>query len=188
MESWSGLRAASVFAMTLLLACSGIDVRWDWDRAARFDQLRSWAWLPEPAAPAQSDPRLQDELLRRRIQSAVEEALAARGYVQAAAGEPDFYVAYHVGIDEKIDARTVYPGYGVGPYGRAFPGPPETYVDEYEVGTLLLDVIQAHPRELVWRGTAQSRVQDLSDPEQREARIREAVQRVFEKFPPPPAG
>jgi hypothetical protein len=180
-------RALLLVALLLGSGCApGIDVHADWDPAARFEQMHTWAWLPGSLDPALGavPGRQADPLVQQRIQRAIESGLATRGYVQLQSGAPDFYVAYHTAIDEKIDAQTVYPGYGVSPYGRVWPGPPETYIDTYELGTVLIDVIDPESRQLLWRGTAQSRLQELKDPEQREARVRKAVEGMLSKFPP----
>ena len=57
-------------------------------------------------------------------------------------------------------------------------------VDQYEEGTLLLDFVSPRDRQLIWRGSAQSRLRDIKTPEKREARVREVVGKILERFPP----
>jgi hypothetical protein len=54
----------------------------------------------------------------------------------------------------------------------------------YEVGTLILDFVDADSRELIWRGSAEA-VMDVSvGPEYRKKKINEAVGMVLTYFPP----
>jgi hypothetical protein len=175
----------ALFCLGLFVsACSTVDVSADWDPQEPFSRLRTWAWAPFRAATSEADARLRSDLLHRRIQSSVETTLADQGYTKVPEGtQPDFYVAYHVGVNQAIDTRTMYDSYAVGPYRGAW-AVPQTYVDVYEVGTLLLDVIDTKRNQLVWRGTAKARIQNLTDPVEREKRIDEAVRKVLAQFPP----
>jgi hypothetical protein len=59
-------------------------------------------------------------------------------------------------------------------------------VNQYEVGTLLVDFIDPATKRVIWRGTAQSRVNESRDPEERQALLRAAVERLLAQFPPRP--
>jgi len=165
-----------------LAACSSVSVKQDWDPTARFDGLKTWEW--ESSTPVVTgNTRLDDPLLHGRIQSALEKSLAAKGYSKPTSGNPDFYVAYHVALQQKLDARTIYTGYG--PYrGWYGVGGAQTVVESYDVGTLLVDFINPQTNNVIWRGTAQSRIQELKNPEERQARIQDAVDRLLKQFPP----
>lgn len=164
-----------------LSACSSVQVNSDWDPQADFAGLHSWSW--QSATPlATGNARLDDPLVHKRIQAAIRSALEARGYAQLFSGKPDFEVAYHVAIQQKLDARTIYTGYG--PYRGWGMAGAHTVVDSYEVGTLIIDFISPATNSVIWRGTAQSRLQELKTPEEREARVQEVVDQVLKRFPP----
>jgi hypothetical protein len=59
-----------------------------------------YKWFPMPKVlPGESDPRVLDEKFRSQLQGAFDKALAAKGYRPAAAGaQPDFVIAYRVGV------------------------------------------------------------------------------------------
>lgn len=177
-------RAAGALAALLWLACSGLSVSADWDPKARFEALHTWAWLPGQVE-GREERHPESPLVRRRIVAAIEDTFAARGYERLDGGKPDFWLAYHVAIERRLDARTIYDGYTPGPWwhGYGFPRA-DTYVEEYQVGTLLIDVIDGRSKELLWRGSAQARIEELHTPQEREKRVREAVQAVLERFPP----
>ena len=60
----------------------------------------------------------------------------------------------------------------------------DTYVREYDEGTLIIDIVDAGSNELVWRGAAQGEVNLAASPQEREQRAQDAVQRILEDFPP----
>lgn len=165
-----------------LVACApAVKVTQDWDPAAKLDGLHTWAW--QPGFPkATGNPRLDSELLNARIKTAIESALSVKGFVRATSPDrADFAVAYHVALESKLDARTIYSGYG--PY-RGWGGDATTVVDQYEVGVLLVDFIDPKTKRVIWRGSAQSRVNESSDPQERQERIQTAVDKLLAQFPP----
>ena len=58
------------------------------------------------------------------------------------------------------------------------------YVENYDQGTLVLDIVDGRSNELVWRGTAQARIDPSNSPEERQRRINEAVRKILDRFPP----
>ena len=180
----SGLaRTVGLVAWLLVLGgCTTVSVSADWDPSANLASLRTWAWQ-QNAIPRTGDPRLDDPLVQARIQNALEHALGEMGHPELAAGKPDFYVSYHIAIQQKLDARTIYRDYG--PYrGWYGAGGAQTIVDEYELGMLLVDFIDPKTNSVIWRGKAQSRLQELKTPEERQARVQAAVDQLLAQFPP----
>lgn len=176
-------RAAALVLALALAACSSVQVNSDWDPEANFASLRTWKW--QKATPAATgNARLDDPLVHKRIQAAIRAALTGRGYRELSEGAPDFEVAYHVAINQQIDAHTIYSGYGYGPYAGGGMGGARTVVDTYDVGTLIIDFIGPATNAVIWRGTGQSRLQELKTPEEREKRVQEAVDAILERFPP----
>ena len=162
-----------------LLACTSFPVEIDYDPQVQFGELRSYAWL---AREKTGDPRLDNDLLDGRIHRAVEAVLKAKGYEAASPGTADFEITYHLGVDQKIDVQTYVDPF---PY-RWHAGPPQAYttVREYDVGSLVLDIVNASEKTLIWRGTTQANVERQGTPEQREVRARAAVEAILAKFPP----
>ncbi len=165
-----------------LVACSPIQVRTDYDPTTNFSSLRTYAWLQKPSG-APRDPRIDNDLLDSRVRAAVNEELYARGYREASAS-PDFRVTYHVMVQRTLDVQAfpVSYGYGLGAWG---PATTDVRVSEYDEGTLLLDVVGERSNELLWRGSAQARIDPARSPEQRTRLIQDAVHEMLDRFPPP---
>jgi hypothetical protein len=100
----------------------------------RMAQYHTYDWGPADALPT-GDPRLdKDPFFQDHIEGAVEKQLAAKGLVRAE-GTPDLLLHYHASIDTRID---------VGRTERAYESCQgadcQSWVVDYEAGTLLLDV------------------------------------------------
>ena len=103
--------------------------------------------------------------------------------------EGDFGVGYRGSIQEKIDVQTIDRYYGYGPgwgqYGPGYGGiATETYVDQYDEGTLIIDVVDNRSRKLVWRGSTSARVREDETPAKRTERTQAAVDAILAEFPP----
>jgi hypothetical protein len=186
-------RALVIVMAALVAGCSSIETSYDYDPKANFAGLKTYEWLKEPQKLT-GDPRIDgNTILANRIYEAVDTELAARGF-RKISGDPDFLVAYHVSLDKRRSVQTLNSYYGYGPgwgygYGASYrpgywAGAPETYVYEYEEGTLILDIVNPENKELIWRGSAQDEVHFKSTPEKDQTQLNEAVHKILEKFPP----
>lgn len=180
------LRSLVPLLTLTLVACAGIETSTNYDpnAVATLSQYRTYSWLPEKAG---QNTRVYNDVVEARVKQAVNDYLQARGY-QLVEQNPDFKVGWHGAIDQKLDVGTMdtYYGYGWGPwYSPYYAGAaPQTYVREYEEGTLILDVVDATSNKLVWRGTAQAELSSSSSAEKRQERLNEAVDKILEDFPP----
>ncbi|HFD78928.1 MAG TPA: DUF4136 domain-containing protein [Gammaproteobacteria bacterium] len=186
------LRWSWLILVTSLLGCASMQVDWDYDPAADFSSLHRYDWLPVPKL-GEGGPRLQyDSLLEGRVKAAVDEELGAKGF-RKDPEHPDFLVTFSVAIDRKLSVTYLNELYGYGPgwgpgYRRhlvlhGYPGR-EARVSEYDQGTLIVDIVRADTRRLIWRGTATDEVYPDSSPQAREKRVREAIHRILSGFPP----
>lgn len=179
-------RLRTVFASLAIsaLGCAALPVYTDFDGAEDFSKLSTFAWLTTVQQPT-GDVRIDNPLLDARVRTATDEQLTAQGYLKVPEDRADFLVGYHLSLKTKLDVYMINSHYGYG--RRGYYELPETTVDEYEQGTLLLDVVSARSRKLVWRGWTSKRVGTLGTPEERDARVREVVNAILAEFPPTPA-
>jgi hypothetical protein len=184
--------AFAILVLTSLGGCAGLPVGYDFDPEADFSGLRSYAWIDEPREPT-GDPRIDgNTLLASRIRQAVDRVMLSRGYSKADADSADFLLAFHVTLDTRTSARTLNRFYGYGPgwawtYGYHYAplGWSETYVYEYDEGTLILDVVVPRDRRLIWRGSGTDELSLQSTPEQRQSVLDRVAEAVLVNFPPP---
>ncbi len=177
----------------LLAGCSSMEVQVDYDPNTKFAGLETYDWIPEPRERT-GDPRIdRNTILEKRIKTAVERELDAKG-LRKSSESPDFWLAYHVTLDKKQSVTTLNKHYNYSPawgwaHGyerrpRGYMGASETFILEYEQGTLLLDVVDPEGRDLLWRGSARDEVNFSAKPAEKEEQINEAVRQMLANFPP----
>ncbi len=189
------LRFCCLLLVVGVSGCASMQVSWDYDANADFSGLHSYAWLPAPELKS-GDPKVKyDSLLESQVKRAVEEQLAQKRFERNEEA-PDFLITYHAAVDDKVSVTYLNDLHGYGPswssgyhYRRHVGGYTttgrEVLVSEYQMGTLIIDIVRADSKQLIWRGSASDEIQPGNSPEVREKRIREAVQKILGQFPPP---
>jgi hypothetical protein len=165
-------------SLILLLALGTVaaaqEVRTDYDHHANFSQYHTYYW---------EKVQTTDPLWQSRIQEAVDHDLQAKGWQRVDSGADVAITAVGSAHNER-EYQTFYNGMG-GWRWRGF-GETTTQVENYAVGTLVLDLYDARNKQLVWRGVAQ---QSLSDkPDKNEKKLEKAVQKMLDHFPPQEKG
>ena len=167
-----------------LVACGGgTSVTSDYDPSADFSSYQTYSWAERTPA-GDDDPRVYNSVTMRRVRTAVERALGDKGF-EKVDSSGDFMVAWHGALEGRMSYRTIngHYGYGWGWYGGM--GASSTYVNEWDEGTLLVDLIDGRSNELVWRGSATGTVdQGESTPVEAQRMLDEAASRLLETFPP----
>lgn len=180
-----------IFAMLVLLmgGCSSLDTGWDYNPEVNFSQYKHYAWVP---ATKENGAEYQlNGLLDQRVREAVDAEMARKGYVKVAEKDADVLVNYLTKTDKRFKVDSINSGMGYSPFWGPrwyFGGSIQsnTQVKEYEVGTLILDLVDAKTNKLIWRGAANGVIRDYKTPQQRIAKMNEAVTGVLANFPPKP--
>ena len=163
-------RLPTLVALLLAAACSSATVNTDFDQGADFARYRSYSY--RPGHPA------RNPLLDRRIVSALEDQLRAKGLTRTDSGG-DLVATYHAAVEEQLDLTST----GGSIYGpRWGMAPTNTQVGNVPVGTLIVDLLDSTGTRLVWRGQARETVG--SDLEKVEKQVDKSMARMFEQFPP----
>ena len=176
----------SLITAASIVACSGVKYNSDFDPQASFDALNTYSWA-ERTPTGDDDPRVYNDIVDSRMKLATDRALEAKGYSKATSN-PDFYVAWHGAIDGKMSVSTINSHYGYGwgwyGYGGMGMGTSQTYVNEWDEGTILIDIIDAGSNSLVWRGTATAELKQSRDAAQQQQRLDEVLANLLQRFPP----
>ncbi|MBO2010463.1 DUF4136 domain-containing protein [Hymenobacter negativus] len=180
---------ATLMAASLILLLSGctaasrVGVTNDFDHAVNFRAFKTWAWYPQQPRDAEGGPaKGYESFLDKRMRASVAAEMAAKGLTEVTT-TPDIYVAYSARVEDKQQVSPYYNGlgypygYGYGYYGRGAYSP----VTQYKAGTVVIDIIDAHRKELAWRGTGQAQVnQNTID----EAETHRIVNGILSTYPP----
>ena len=166
---------ASVGIVLLLASVSSAQqVKTDYDRNANFGQYKTYSW---------QKVQTQDQLLVPRIKEAVQATLATKGLTPVESGGDVAIVAMETTQNQQT-LNTFYDGFGGGWRWRGFGGfgDATTTVQNYKVGTLVVDLFDAHTKTLIWRGSSSDTLSNKSDTNIKN--LDKGVQKMFDHFPP----
>ncbi len=174
-----------VFILIYVQACSGIKVSQDYEQEYNFSGLKTFAWKPND----NDEYGIKDnELVDKRIRTAIVDQLSAKSYVLVESARPDFYISYHMTVEQKITSSGVSGGLSIGrsSYGRYGGVGMSTgsQVRAYDQGTLLIDITEPLEDRLIWRGISTQTVSEHSSPSKSTAVINETVEKILKQFPP----
>jgi hypothetical protein len=177
------------------LACGGgVKINTDYNQMIDYGQFETFAFMPV------EDRVDQNDLIAARIRNAISANVEEGGYEMVSdAARADLVVAWHLILDEKFSTTTTGGGYSggyYGAYGRGYWGrygyggggygmsTSYTTVNEWTEGTLVIDIIDREQDILIYRATAESKIQENVDPQERTERINDAIARMMADFPP----
>jgi hypothetical protein len=175
-------------ALVLLSSCAttgpiNVDTQYVPGKEAQLASFKTYAWSAQPAG---TDPMLYPPGVEKNVKDAVNGILQARGYREVGLDEhPDFKLGWHAAVDTKLVQSNidVHYGYYWGPYGLGASAP---VIEEYDVGTLVLDVADGSTNELLWRGAANGHIERNVSADEKRERINAAATKILERFPPQP--
>lgn len=143
-----------------------------------LNQYKTYSWM-EGIQKAEN-PLYNSEIIDANIKQAMNRELNARGFV-ADTQNPDVLIRYQTYTKEVVTSPggyNMFPyagwGSGYGMWGRT----PVSYRSLQ--GTLVIDFIDAHTKEVVWRGHAEGHV---DNPDRISIRVQKGVQSIMKKFP-----
>jgi hypothetical protein len=190
------LTAAAFLSLIFLVGCDEY-VQVTRDRDVRIARNATWAWRPavdeaaaarEPrsadnrpvtsrddlrrdqrAQPARRDPDANDEVVRGRVKTAIEQTLTSKGFKQVSdPAAADFLVDYKFAVNRQnatvpVGYGGAYPGLVCGPfrcweswgYGPAYVGYENIHFRE---GTIVFDWVQQSTKHLAYRAVGEKPV------------------------------
>lgn len=183
-------------ALSLLvssLGCTQIAVHVEHDPDVSFAGLTTYDWAT--GASRAEGTLFSDAEFDAQMRAAVEGELGRRGFERSADGAPDLLVAYTAAAEDALRKVTIdrYSGYGQYGYlrktGRSWDYPRttasrETAIQEYQQGSIILDVSLPEPRRLLWRAYARAVLDPNESEATRERQLKDAVRQMLADFPP----
>lgn len=177
----------------LLTATFGCSPRVAVDRSSRvnFSKYETFAWMDSDVNAGQN-PVYYNQLATESVESTMASVLQQKG-LKEVSSRPDLLIGYHFFVEDKT--RTVssptsslygpYLGWGRWGYGGWGPGywgwgGQQLVQQNYKAGTLVVDMVDAKTRQLVWRGSVEDAV---TAPTRITAQLTKEAERIVEKFP-----
>ena len=162
----------------------------DYEASYNFAALKSFA--VKSAKQDTKENILISPFTLSHIHSLVNSELAKRYKSVSEGSAPDFYVTYHVVMEEKLDPRTYDDMYAVGFWGRGYRYPSSIFyrpqlgggMRVYNQGSLIIDIVDAKTQQPIWRGVSEKRLNKGLNPQKQREILTSAVLEVLAQFPP----
>ena len=165
----------SISLMLMITACtSTFTIISDYDKKADFSQYKTYNYLP--GADSLMGPGSS------RIKSLTEEYLQLLGYQKS--NNPDLFISIIGQVQQRTGYTTNSPGYGGGYYGGGYYGYygwdsyTTTYV--YNQTTIMIDLVDASEKKLVWQGGATGEFDQYSI---KDGKLKKMVNEIFGQYP-----
>jgi hypothetical protein len=166
--------AVSLFAGVIAAGCAPMHVHSYAAPRVAF-HFRTYAWAAEDAVPT-GDPRLDNNrFFSERVRNSVDRELAARGFEKAEAGTPDLLLHYHASITQEIEIHA---------NTDRFEHCLNCGTSVYDAGTLIIDLVDAHTSQLIWRGWAEKVDPVIDNQDWMEETIDLTVAQIMKRLPP----
>lgn len=171
--SMKAIRYVLTFFVLAVLAglTAAQDVNTDYDKNVVFERYHTYSW---------GKVQTSNPLWQSRIEDAVDKSLSEKGWQKVQSGG-DVVVAAVGATQNQQEYQTFYDGMGGWRWG-GFGNMATTTVQNYKIGTLVVDMYDASNKHLIWRGAASETLS--KDPEHNEKNLDKAVDKMFKKFPP----
>jgi hypothetical protein len=174
-------------ALVALAGCTPYTVRYDYDSRANYAAYKTFDWYAASSKAQGKSDGVANPIMDRRVRAAVERELAAKGMKLQKDGEPDVLVTYYPVYRRGTVYTTTTLGTGWGwwrPWGYGV-GTQFTEARSYREGSIILEVVENKTNQLIWQAVAEGALTGLDDPEDAEAQVAQAVQKMLSRFPPP---
>ena len=175
--------------MGLILAagCAGQQVTTDYAPATSFSQFKTFALVSSP------DTAAAQQLLDQRVRNAVQAQLTTKGLTPADRQNADLYVGYGMVDKTHRQVYTYNDGWGWGGgwgwryyrWGVAWPMTVQRRVETYTDGTVVVNLVDAKTKKVVWEGEVPDVVNlPVDNPVRATKEVDAAVTKLFTKYPP----
>jgi uncharacterized protein DUF4136 len=179
------LQCSLILILAALVSCGpSLKVTSDYDKSVNFGSFKKFAIYQNEAIHDAISQLNQD-----RVWSAIKSEMVKKGFTEDA-NSPDVLVNAVAIFQDKVSvsSNTNYYGYGgyYRPYswggGMAMSSSTNYDVHHYKDGSLIIDVIDAASKKLVWQGTGNKEIDGpIKDPD---VKIPKLIESIMAEFPP----
>ena len=173
--------------LMVIHGCSTVKVSQDYPLNTDYSVLGTYAWQSVKQEKT-GDLRLDNSFLDTRIRSAIDMFLLEKGYRHISDVEPDFYIAYHQEIYNRITVDQTRSGFAFGMGSFGYHGgvgfSTGNSVSSYDDNMLVIDVIDSGSGDIIWRGTGTRSFVQHADPEKITKEVNKTVNKILMQFPP----
>jgi hypothetical protein len=164
----------AIAALTATACGYRIKTSIDYDRTVNFADYHTFFMMKGNSSG--------NPILDQRATGDVGEAQTTKGRLEVPVGEGRAAVVVHAATETKHSYDTFYDGWGGWHWRWGGTRTATTFVEDYKVGTVVVDIFDAGTKQVIWHGVATDALSD--SPKGNAKATEEAVTKMFGRFPP----
>jgi len=168
------LMPVAVLALSATACGYSIQTATDYDRTVNFGGYHTFFIMKGNSSG--------NALLDQRATEDVRRALTSKGWAEVPEGKGRAAVVVHAASKTQHVYETFYDGWGGWRWRWEGMGRSTTYVQDYKVGTVVVDIFDAQTKQAIWHGFAADALSDNAK-DNTEA-TEQAIRKMFHEFPP----
>ncbi len=162
-----------LISLFILSGCSVVSVSTDYDPKINIPSYKTYAIINYAHG---------DSLINNRVNDALSNELALKGYTLVDDSKADFLVLYIYTAKDKSRTTTEYVGGMRGYYGR-YGGYYATSTYNYTEGNFEIRMADPKTQETFWRATGINTLKSFNTPQERTNYTNEVVHEMLKKYP-----
>jgi len=170
------IKFLSILMTFLLASCSSVRVNTDYDKNVDFSSYKTYAFYKTGIDKVEIS-----DLDKKRILRSIDEEMTAKGFTKSE--NPDLLININTKAEKNINVNQFYAGYG---YGWGFGWNPywggNYSVNTNTEGTLIIDLIDAKKKELIWQGEGVGYLTQNTN--KKDENIKDFVTKILAQYPP----
>jgi hypothetical protein len=184
----------TILFVSMALMPAKLKVNYDYDKTADFGKFKTFAVATPSAeemkAANEKYPTVVNQINEGYLTNAIISQMESKGYTQS--DNPDLKVVYNIKIQTQTQYNATTTGMGPGLWGGGFYGGFYGYggfggmasttvtPEDYNTGSLVIDVVSTETNKLVWYGGGSSVLSENS--KKSEERINKNIAAIFDKY------
>ena len=172
------IRFIPIILITFLISCQAVHINADYDKQVDFSKYKSYAFYKTGIDKVEIS-----DLDKKRIMRSIEDQMTIKGFTKSET--PDMLINISTKEREQVNVNQFNAGWGYGwgfGWNPMFWGDGMNNVSTYAEGTLLIDIIDASKKELIWQGEGVGHL--TQDTDRKDDNIKGFVTRILSQYPP----
>ncbi|WP_394759061.1 DUF4136 domain-containing protein [Flavobacterium sp.] len=170
------IQLVSLFSLFLLASCSAVRVNSDYEKNVDFTLYKTYAFHRTGIDKVEIS-----DIDKKRILRSIDEEMTLKGFTKSES--PDLLINFTTKAEKNINVNQFYTGFGYGwgygwnPY---WGGNASVYTNTE--GTLIIDLIDAKKKELIWQGEGIGYL--TKNTNKKDENIKCFVSKILTQYPP----
>lgn len=172
------IKILSLLLLFSLASCDAVRINSDYDKTTNFSAYKTYAFYKTGIDKVEIS-----DLDKKRILRSIDAEMTAKGFTKSET--PDLLINITTKEVEKVNVNQFNAGFGYGwgfGWNPMFWGGGMNNVSTFDEGTLIIDLIDAAKKELIWQGQGIGHLTQNTD--LKDDNIKGFVTRILSQYPP----